>query len=134
VGQGTNVSTIATGYNLIALQVPVSTNLVVDASGNPLPFGLPTSLTSSNCLTLPSEAPTLASNDQLLFWNESLQGYNIYYFFNQTDATAWEATPSPAGFYTAGGAPMTDTPTVNQGFFLHHIGAPVTWTNTFIVQ
>ncbi len=121
--QGTNNITINSGYNLITLQVPISTNPVVSG------FGLPTGLTSS-----PLDPPTQALNDVLYSWNGS--GYALYYYFNAADATTWEGAASPAGFYQVDGTPMpvTSYPQVNQGFFLYHSGAPVTWTTTFSVQ
>ncbi len=123
VQQGTNVATINTGYNLITLQVPISTNPAVAG------FGLPTNLTSS-----PVDPPSLAANDTIFAWTGA--GYQAFFFFNAADATTWEGTPSPAGFYDAGGVPMpaASYPQVNQGFFLYHSGAPVTWTTTFSVQ
>jgi len=131
----TNLSTIGTGYNLIVLQVPISTNLVGTT------FGLPTSLTSSNNANTFQNTPTAASNDQLLVWNFALQGYTTFYFFNSADATYWEqggpgGPTFPDGFYDQAGNPMPTSayPQVNQGFFLHHIGAPVTWTNSFSVN
>ena len=128
VFQGSNiVNVINTGYNLINLLAPVSTNLVVDASGNAIPFGLPLSMTSS-----PVDPPTQSANDTLFYWNGS--SFTVYYYFNQADATTWEGFASPAGFYDGGGTPMPVKPAVNQGFFLFHNGAPINWTNTFIVQ
>lgn len=121
--QGTNLTTINVGYNLMSLSAPVSTNPVATT------FGLPGNLTSS-----PNDPPTLANNDALYSWNGS--GYAQYFFFNQADATTWEGFASPAGFYDALGTPMPTSayPQVNQGFFLYHSGSPITWTNVFTVQ
>ena len=126
--QGTNTVTIQPGYNLINLQVPISTNPVVAG------YGLPLNLTSS-----PVDPPTSAANDTLYSWTGS--GYQLFYFFNSADATSWEnsggASPVyPAGFYDAGGTamPAASYAQVNQGFFLYHTGAPVAWTTTFSVQ
>ena len=128
VVQGTNSITIASGYNLITLQQPISTN---PASAT---FGLPGNLNSS-----PVDPPALSRNDTLFSWNGS--GYAAYYYFNSADATTWENSGGsspvyPAGFYDGAGTPMPDTsyPQVNQGFFLYHSGAPITWTTTFSVQ
>lgn len=134
VFQGTNVTQIKPGYNLICLQVPVSTNLVVDGGGNALPYGLPLTLTSSNDAAAFNDTPTIATQDALIFWNGV--GYVTYFYFNAADATTWETTPSPAGFYDAGGSPMpaSNYPQVNQGFFLHHIGPAINWTSSFTVQ
>ena len=135
VRQGTNVTTINTGYNLLCLQEPISTNLVADASGNLLSYGLPATLTSSNCIAAPANTPTPDTQDSLLYWNGTT--FITYFFFNQADATAWEnsygAGPTyPAGFYDAAGAPIPTNPSVNQGFFIKHLGAPVSWTNSFV--
>ena len=131
VKQGTNFVTINAGYNLISLQVPVSAD-----PANTNGFGLPGNLTSS-----PVDPPSQAANDTLYAWNTVGQQYATYFFFNSADATSWEngggASPVyPAGFYDAGGTPMPPSafPEVNQGFFLHHTGAPVTWTNAFNAQ
>ena len=122
VKQGTNLTTINPGYNLINLQVPVSAS--VTSPG----YGLPGNLTSS-----PNDPPTQAANDTIYFWTGS--GFANYYFFNAADATAWfGGSPTPAGFYDVAGNPMPVNPDVNQGFFLWHNGAAVTWTNTFSVQ
>ena len=118
----TNYTTIVAGYNLIALQVPIVTNVTVAG------YGLPTSLRSD-----PVDPPNPSKNDTLYAWNGV--GYAQYFFFNQADATTWQGFASPAGFYDLLGNPMpTTTPVVNQGFFLYHTGASVTWTNGFTVQ
>jgi len=129
VFQGTNVIVTAlnAGYNLINLVVPIATNVVVDAAGNALPYGLPLNMTSS-----PTDPPTLAKQDALIYWNGT--GYTTFYYFNQADATTWEGSPSFAGFYLPSGAAMAVQPQVNQGFFLWHVGASINWTNSFTVQ
>jgi hypothetical protein len=137
VFQGTNVTTLSTGYNLIGLQEPISTNLVSDVNGNLLSYGLPVGMTSSNDIAAFQNTPTLQTQDALIYWTGS--GYITYFYFNGADATAWEnsygAGPAyPAGFYDAGGIPPVTNPTVNQGFFIHHLGAPIQWTNSFTVQ
>ena len=135
--QGTNVTQINAGFNLLCLQAPISTNLVVDASGNQLPYGLPSTLTSSNCVNTLNNTPTETTQDYILYWDGN--SYITYFYFNQADATSWEnsygAGPTyTAGFYTAGGVPMPQNPSVNQGFFIHHIGASINWTNSFTVN
>jgi hypothetical protein len=140
VFQGSNVvSTIKPGYNFIGLQVPIAvTNLVVGADGvSQLPYGLPLSLTSSNCINAANQTPTRSTQDYLLFWSGN--GYVDYFFFNAADATAWEngyvAGPAwPAGFYTADGANSAPTIPAGQGFFIYHYGSTINWTNTFSVQ
>jgi hypothetical protein len=126
VFQGSNsVSTINTGYNLINLSVPIATNLV-NSTGYSLPLGL-----TSN----PTTSPTITSNDELVYWNGT--GYSIFYYYNSNDASTMEGDApgtDPAGFYDKNGTLFGTTPPVNQGFFLHHIGSAITWTNTFSVQ
>lgn len=121
--QGTNYTTINAGYNLLCMSVPVSTNPVATT------FGLPGNMTSS-----PNDPPSISSNDTIFVWNGA--AYVQYFFFNQADATAWQGFASPAGFYDLGGSPMPSSayPQVNQGFFLYHSGAPITWTNIFAAQ
>jgi len=129
VFQGTNVvvTTINPGYNLLNLVVPISTNVEVDASGNFIPYGLPSTLKSS------PNNPTQSSNDSVLFWTGS--GFATYYFYTAADATAWIGDPSdPAGFYDKLQNAMPVNPSVNQGFFLYHNGAAIPWTNSFTVQ
>jgi hypothetical protein len=122
----TNVSTITAGYNLIGLQVPISTNVVVDANGSPLSYGLPLNLTSS------PNPPSANQNDSMLYWNGVT--YVTYYYYNSADATTWinDGNTYPAGFYTTG-QDFAANPTVNQGFFIKHIGSAINWTNSFIV-
>lgn len=118
--QGTNSSqTIQPGYNMISLQVPISTNVVGTT------YGLPTGLTSD-----PVDPPNPSKNDVMYLYSG---GYATYYYFNAVDATAWEGFASPAGFYDAAGTPAP-APSVNQGFFLYHTGASVPWTSAFTVQ
>ena len=85
-------------------------------------------------ISSPNDPPSLSSNSVMYAWNGV--GYATYYFFNQVDATAWEGFAAPAGFYDALGNPMPSSAyaQVNQGFFLYHTGASVTWTNAFQVQ
>jgi hypothetical protein len=109
----------------------------VDGNGNALPYGLPLSMTSSNCIAATLNTPTTATQDSIQYWTGST--FITYFYFNGADATAWEngyiAGPTyPAGFYDAAGAPIPNNPQVNQGFFIKHLGATIQWTNTFTVQ
>jgi hypothetical protein len=136
VQQGTNISTINAGYNLVEIQEPVgisSSNLVVNSTGGQNPFGLPLNMTSS-----PTLSPTLTTQDVMLYWNGT--GFQSFFYYNSNDASSMEGD-SPgtdvAGFYdNVGDAMFTIVPTVsaNQGFFIHHIGAAISWTNSFTVQ
>jgi hypothetical protein len=119
----TNITLINAGYNLVALQVSISTNPIVSG------YGLPGNLTSS-----PLDPPLASRNDVIFAWNGA--GYAQYYFFNQADATTWQGFASPAGFYDSLGnaMPSSSYPQVNQGFFLYHTGASITWTNGYSVQ
>jgi len=124
VKQGTNYATINAGYNLIALQEPISTNPIVSG------YGLPQNLTSS-----PQDPPIPARNDTIFIWSGS--GYSQYSFFNAADAATWgAAAPQTADFYNLNGdhLPSSSYPQVNQGFFLYHTGSPLTWTNAYTVQ
>jgi len=124
VKQGTNYATINTGYNLIALQEPVSTNPIVTG------YGLPNNMTSS-----PLDPPIPARNDTIFAWNGS--GYAQYYYLNAADAATWGGDlPNTSDFYAASGAhmPSSSYPEVNQGFFLYHTGSAITWTNAYNVQ
>ena len=129
VFQGSNsVSTIKPGYNLICLQVPISTNVVVDANGNQLSYGLPLNMTST------SNGPGAGLNDTMLYWNGN--SYTTYTYYNGTDASTWlgdSPGTDPAGFYLPSGSLVPNMP-INQGFFIHHIGSAIGWTNTFTVQ
>jgi hypothetical protein len=129
VFQGTNISTINTGFNMIGLQEPLATNTVVgSAAYNAFaPYGLPATMTSS-------PTPSTANNDYMLFWTGG--SYAQYYYLNATDASTFNGD-SPgtdyAGFYLANGNPG-QTPAVGEGFFIHHIGSGITWTNSYTVQ
>jgi hypothetical protein len=131
VAQGTNSTTIHTGFNLIALQEPISTNPLVSG------FGLPPLNSDPNG---PAGALNNGGGTNDVYYQWSGSGYNNYYYFSAADATIWEANPPttyPAGFYDAiSGNPMPTSsyPQVNQGFFLYHFGSPITWTNSFTIQ
>jgi len=134
--QGTNVTTINSGYNLICLQEPVGVTNMFVSNGSSLPYGLPLTLTSSNDVNAFQDTPTTTTQDSMLYWSGT--GYITYFYFNSADATYWEngggASPVfPAGFYDAGGIPG-NIPSVNQGFFIFHIGPAINWTNSFTVQ
>jgi hypothetical protein len=129
VFQGTRYTTIYGGYNLIALQVPISTNALVAG------YGLPPLNSDPN-------GPTGASgngdgtNDIYMQWAGT--GYNNYYYFNVADGATWGINGTAAGFYDGiSGDPMpaSSSPAVNQGFFLYHFGYSwLSWTNSFTVQ
>jgi hypothetical protein len=77
----------------------------------------------------PTQNPALSSNSVFYAWNGS--SFGAYYFFNAADATTWEGSPSPAGWYTQGGVPAVAN--LNQGkaaFIYNHSSGPM--TNTFI--
>jgi len=121
--QGTNVSTIPTGYSLLALQEPVGG---VDPLTNNI--GLPPTLTSD------PNGPPFGNNDVYYQWTGS--GYNIYYYFNATDADAYGTASAGPGLFDITGTvmPSSSYPKVGQGFFLLHHGASINWTNSFTVQ
>ena len=128
VFQGTNYSLIKGGYNLVSLQVPIATNATVAG------YGLPPLTSDPN-----GPAGVLAdgngTNDVYNAWTGI--GFNSFYYFSAADAATWGANGTAAGFYDGiAGDPMpaSANPVVNQGFFLYHFGAWVTWTNAFTVQ
>lgn len=128
VFQNTNVVyTIKPGLNLISLAVPVATNsVVVDVNGNQLPYGLP-----QNLLTSQNGDPDATLQDTMLYW--SGLSYKTLYYYNNSDANSYWGSGNVAGFYTPAGD-NTTVPSVNQGFFIKHIGSAISWTNTFSVQ
>ena len=118
--QGTNaLPSIAAGYQILSLPVPISTNAVVAG------YGLPTTMTSQ-----PIDPPSAYNNDIMYLYNG---GYFTYYYFNASDAVTWGASGPGPGFFDLGGNPAPN-PLVNQGFFIFHHGATIPWSVTFMVQ
>jgi len=136
VNQGTTfpagITITGNKFNLLCNIAPVVTNLVVDAGGNQLPFGLPAaSLTST-----PNPAAS-GLNDKLLVWNAAFNAYATYYFYTGANAdSVFSGSGHVTGFYTAGGVLMLPTawPNVNNGYFLYHVGSSFTYTPTFTIQ
>jgi hypothetical protein len=129
VFQGTNVTTIQPGFQLISFNSPVSS-----APNTTNTWGLPANLTSSN-------VGNQSQNDTIFVWDSLHNGVATFYWFNSADATYWQqggpgGPTYPAGFYDLGGSamPAFDYPQVNQGFYLYHNGAAIQWTNSFSVQ
>ena len=113
VKTGTNVVTIATGYQTVALTAPVATSLVL----------------SNNYVGVSD--PTGNNNDVVYAWDTSSQGYLILQYFTADDANTWWGN-NVAGFYTLGGTYTDFIPKVGQGFFIQRLtGATTTFTNTF---
>jgi len=118
--QGTNVlASIVSGYQLVSIPQPISTNAAVAG------YGLP-ALTSQ-----PVDPPDSHNNDVMYLYNG---GYSTYYYFNAADATAWGATSAGPGFFNETTGDAAPVPLVNQGFFLLHHGGSLGWTNVFTVQ
>jgi hypothetical protein len=129
VFQGTNVTPIVPGFQLISFNAPVS-----DRPDSTNTFGLPGNLTSST-------VGDQAHNDTIFVWDTLHQGAAQFNWFNAADATYWEqggpgGPAYPAGFYNAAGDPLPayDYPQANQGFYLWHNGSTILWTNSFSVQ
>ena len=123
--QGTNnLVTVPNGYSLLSLGTPISTNIDAPA------IGLPDASLHSG--TGPGSGAT-GNNDEYLYWNGST--YVPFYFYNAADA-ANNLGYNNAGFYSAGGTPITSAnyPAVGQGFVFLHNAAAFTYTNTFEVQ
>ncbi len=117
--QGTNqLVSVPTGYSLLSLGTPVSTN--IDAAG----IGLPDSKLTSD--------PNGVNNDYYEFWTGTT--FQTFYFYNQADASGDGI--GNAGFYNGGLSPVTSVnyPAVGQGFLFYHHGSAFTYTNTFEVQ
>jgi len=117
VPQGTNVVQILAGYNLFAINEPVSTNL------------------ESSVVGFPGTSDVNGVNNDVLYkWNGS--GYGIYQYFLGPDADNYFiiGPGSPTGFYDSVGNLQNSAPLVGQGFFIYHHGATVNWTNVFNVQ
>jgi hypothetical protein len=77
----------------------------------------------------PNQNPALSSNTVFYAWNGS--SFGAYYFFNAADATSWEGSPSPGGWYNGAGAPAVIN--LNQGqaaFIFNHSSGAI--TNTFV--
>lgn len=110
VTQGTNMYTVPAGFSVWSVPQPLA--------------GLPLDNTNINF-------PAVSSADSYLQWNGN--GFNQLYYYNNGDSPN-----GVAGWFTAGGV-AEDTnaaywPTAGQAFFIHHVGAPETWTNVFQVQ
>ncbi len=121
--QGTNKIAIPSGFSLLSLPQPISTNADVSA------IGLPDSLLSSD-----PNGPPSGTNDIYYQWTGS--SYNSFYYFNIADGAAYGVNGSTAGFYDQAGNPLPPSsyPQVGQGFILKHFGSAITWTNSFIPQ
>jgi hypothetical protein len=129
VFQGTNVTPIVAGFQLISFCAPVA-----DVQNSTNTYGLPPNLTSST-------VGDQAHNDTLFVWDTLHGGAAQFLWFNAADATYWEqggpgGPAYPAGFYDSLGNPMPsyDYAQVNQGFYLWHNGPTIQWTNSFTVQ
>lgn len=116
VVQGTNSITITTGFNIYSIIQPISTNISSSVAFANFPG---TSDVDGN------------NNDTLYLWNGN--GYNVYQYFTGADADNYFLlSGSVNGFYDPVGNYINAAPLVGQAFFLRHIGAPVTWTVTFV--
>jgi hypothetical protein len=117
VVQGTNVISITTGYNIYSFVPPVAGGIA----------------TTNGFANFPGTSdPNDVNNDTLYQWNGS--GYNVYQYFTIADADAWFGLDSGNGFYDAIGNLVPANIPVGQAFFIHHFTAPVSWTNSLVVQ
>lgn len=117
VPQTTNVISIASGFNLLSLPVPVSTNLESSIGG-----------------FAGTSDPNAVNNDVLFLFNGG--GYSSYQYFTGADAdNNFFASGSVTGFYDTVGNRVTSATLVGQGFYLQHVVAGTEkWTNSFTVQ
>lgn len=110
VTQGTNMYTIPTGYSMWSLPAPLA--------------GLPLDNTNINF-------PATSSLDTYLQWNGT--GYNVLTYYNNGDSPNGQS-----GWFNGFNVPEDTNsaiwPSAGQAFFVHHVGAPLTWTNVFEVQ
>jgi len=110
VVQGTNQYTVPAGYSIWALPESLA--------------GLPLDNTNINF-------PAVSSSDTYLQWSGT--GYNVLFYYNNGDS------PNGGHGWFTGFNVLEDTnsaywPNAGQSFFIHHLGAPETWTNVFQVQ
>ena len=118
VPQTTNVVAIHSGFNLLALPIPVSTNLESNIGG-----------------FVGASDPNGINND-VIFKFGTGGSWSSYQFFTGSDADAnFLASGSVNGFYDASGNLISSAFPVGQGFFIQHIVSGTEyWTNSFIVQ
>lgn len=118
--QGTNVYTIAPGFNTYTFAEPVSTNL------------------NSSLVNFPATSSAAGNiNDQYFHFNGS--GYDILTYYTSADAAEQFDPSFGDGWYDTSGnlgsANPALFPKVGEGFFIkHRAGTTVTWTNKFVVQ
>jgi hypothetical protein len=108
VVQGTNVYTIPAGFSLLALPEPLAGQALDSTNVN---------------------FPAVSGVDSALLWN----GAN----FETVSYFDCSAAPGHGGWYL--GQTWEDTNSAlwanaGGGFFIHHTGAPLMWTNVFQVQ
>ena len=117
VPQTTNVISIASGFNLLSLPVPVSTNLESSIGG-----------------FVGTSDPNAVNNDVLFLFSGG--GYSSYQYFTGADAdNNFFTSGSTTGFYDTIGNHVSSATLVGQGFYLQHIVAGTEkWTNSFTVQ
>jgi hypothetical protein len=110
VAQGSVTNTVASGFNIYAVNVPVSTNI------------------DSTIVNFPATSGV----DTLTFWTGSGFTPNLTYY------NAADAAPSPAGWYDGGGTLQSTNaayqPKVGQAFFVQHVGASTPWVSSYTVQ
>jgi sugar lactone lactonase YvrE len=118
--QGTNVYAIYQGFNTYILPEPVSTNI------------------DSALVNFPGTSdPNFENNDVYYHYNSS-GGYDILYYFTDSDAQNQFPQTYGNGWYDGGGdygdANPALWPNVGEAFQVNHVVAtPNTWTNVFII-
>jgi hypothetical protein len=121
VPQGTNLLTIPTGFKTFSIEEPIGTN--IDSALTAFPG---------------TSDPNGNNNDTYYLWTGTGFGVILQYFTGSDADNFFQLSGAVNGWYDAGGndqdANPADSPTVGQGFMIHHFVAPVTWTNVFNVQ
>jgi hypothetical protein len=82
----------------------------------------------------PGQDPSLSTNSVLYYWTGA--GYQLYYYFNANDATSWEGTASPGGWYTSAGSYASGVNLAGgkASFIYNHSGSSLTLTTVGTVQ
>src|ERR1700722_13023058 len=117
-------SQMVNGSDANATNGNINTTLVNGLISSPVPA------TGGN----PSQNPALSTNSQILLWNGIT--FTIYYYFNASDATSWNSTPSAGGWYDSLGNYQANVtmPIGNSAFIFNHSGSALTVTTVGTVE
>lgn len=131
-------ATISPG-NFIALGNTLINGNDANATNNNINACLGAGLISDPNIATPGQNPAYGSNSVLYTWNSSLPipAFNgALYYFNAADATSWEGSASPAGWYDQGGTyfPNVVLPQGSAAFVQNSTYSPVSMTTTILGQ